>query len=229
MGSGEVDMLPGASRPSPGLPNPVFLLVVGFLWLATQTALTLASCFICPWMVVVSLDLGLSALIFTIILSRIRTRDTMAMIVIGGTGLAAFLTAMVAAAPYHGFVQANAAASGGAAALDGALEHIFVKDAGNHEDFHSRTEVHFHDGLALSDLLGSYQEEDLHYCVVPVVPPTWELNPEASSGRPFVGDARVSFHKAIAQVEKIYGVKTASKAPVVEWFKALDNDHDHDS
>ena len=180
-------------------------------------------------------------------------------------------------------MQANEnAAVRGSAALGGEQEQIFVKNAGKHEHFHSRvsylaclpppvclivvsltldkSEVHFGDGLALSDLLGSYQQDGQHYCVVPVVPPTWEMNeevplwagcivdyhdgchakefkdpngnechknwvdPHASSGRPFIHQDHKFFHKAIAEVEKIYGVKTAGEAPVVEWFRALGND-----
>ena len=50
------------------------------------------------------------------------------------------------------------------------------------------------------------------------------VDPHASSGRPFISQDHETFHKAIAEVQKIYGVKSAGKAPVVEWFKALDHD-----
>jgi hypothetical protein len=96
------DMLP-ASRPAAksGSPNPVFLLLLGFLWIAAQTVVCLVTCFTLPWLAVTCLDLALSSLTFAVSLSRSRSRDTMAMIAIGITGLFAFFTSMFAATPYH--------------------------------------------------------------------------------------------------------------------------------
>ena len=162
------------------------------------------------------------------------------------------------AIPKPGFVHARSAikaasvSSGAAAARYAGAEHIYVKDAGSHPDFHSRDVVMFHDGLVLADLLGSYRDDSgRDFCVVPVVPPAWEMSEEvplwagcvaqgaegchgaefkesecrrlwnnihASSGRPYVAGDHETFHKAVGEVESVYGVRSAAHAPIVQWI-----------